>query len=71
MTKRTVSPGIGMITYTDASGRRRIGQAGEEVDVHPDDVARFNRVSGGTPQQKAVSPTKKAAPVKKAARRKT
>ena len=44
MTKKTVN--AGMCTYTDVSGARRIATAGEEVDVHPDDVGRFNKVNG-------------------------
>jgi len=46
MTRRTINAGLGMCTYTDVNGVTRIGVAGEEVDVHPADVARFNKVNG-------------------------
>jgi hypothetical protein len=63
MTTRTVQ--IGMTTYTDVNGARRIGQTGEEVDVHADDLARFDRVNGGAPAED--KPVKKAAPARKKA----
>jgi hypothetical protein len=53
---------IGMVTYTDPDGVRRIGQAGETVDVHDDDVARFDRVNSTAPEEQAPKkrPAKKA-----------
>ena len=66
MTTRTVQ--LGMATYTDPDGVRRIGVHGEQVDVDPGDVARFDAVSGGAPASKPAP--KKAAPKKKAAPRK-
>ena len=56
--ERTVT--IGMVTYADADGRRRIGQAGETVDVPADDVARFDRINGTVPEAKPAP--KKQAP---------
>ena len=44
MTERTVN--LGMCTYTDVNGARRIGQLGEVVNVHPNDLARFAEVNG-------------------------
>jgi hypothetical protein len=71
MTRRTINAGIGMCTYTDVNGVTRIGVAGEEVDVHPADVARFNKVNGiityEAPAKKA--PAKKATPQTKPARK--
>jgi hypothetical protein len=67
MTERTVQ--LGMTTYTDVNGQRRIGLAGEKVDVAVDDVERFDRVNGGAPEGSAAP--KKAAPKKRAARRRT
>jgi hypothetical protein len=58
VTERTVQ--IGMATYTDVNGARRIGLAGEEVDVHPDDLARFDKANGGAPEGSAP-PKKRAA----------
>ena len=43
---------IGLATYTDADGVRRIGVAGEEVDVHADDLKRFDGLNGGAPAPK-------------------
>ena len=63
MTARTVN--AGMVTYTDRAGVRRIGTAGEQVDVHPDDLKRFAEVNGSIEVQ---APTKKAAPTKKQGR---
>ena len=57
MTTRTVN--LGMVTYTDANGVRRIGLQGEQVDVHPDDLARFAAVNGII---EVAAPAKKAAP---------
>jgi hypothetical protein len=61
MTERRVT--IGLVTYTDVSGARRIGQQGETVQVHADDVERFDTVNGTV--KKAPSPAKKAAPRRK------
>jgi hypothetical protein len=63
MTKREVA--IGMATYTDVDGARRIGLAGEQVDVHADDVARFDAVNGTAPPRKTAAPQKRAAPRRK------
>ena len=43
MTKRTVEQGF--TTYVDASGATRFAVAGEEVDVHASDLARFDKVN--------------------------
>jgi hypothetical protein len=43
-----------MVTYTDAEGVRRYGVAGEHVNVHDDDLERFDRVNGGAPQRSAA-----------------
>lgn len=66
MTKRTVV--IGMVTYIDADGARRIGVAGEQVDVHADDLERFDAVQGIV-RVDVPAPKKQAA--KKAAPKKT
>jgi hypothetical protein len=59
-----------MVTYTDPDGVRRYGVEGEQVDVHADDLARFDKVNGGAPQGDAApkkqTPAKKAQPAKKA-----
>ena len=74
VTERTVQ--IGMATYTDVNGARRIGQAGETVDVAADDIERFDRINGPAPepkpavQKKAAPVRKKATPQKRAVRRK-
>ena len=68
MTERTVT--IGMVTYVDADGARRIGQAGETVDVAAgDSLARFDRING-TPATPAAKPAVKKAAPRKAAPRK-
>lgn len=43
MGKRTVRAGF--IVYTDASGRPVTGYFGDEVDVHEDDLERFDRLN--------------------------
>ncbi len=67
MTMRTVQ--IALATYTGADGVRRIGQQGEQVDVHPDDLARFAAVNGiievQAPAKKRATPKKRAAPRRK------
>ena len=69
MTTRTVQ--LGMSTYTDVDGVRRIGVQGERVDVDPGDVTRFDRANGTAPEGKPVKrAAKKTAPRKKAAPRK-
>jgi hypothetical protein len=60
VTKRTVN--LGACTYVDVNGAQRFGVAGETVDVHPDNLERFSRVNGSTPETK---PAKKAAPRRK------
>lgn len=69
MTTRTVA--IGLVTYTDVNGVRRIGQAGEQVDVHPDDLARFAAVNGVIEVEAPSKPAPRKAPQKRAARRRT
>lgn len=44
MATRTVT--ITIATYTDINGVQRIGQQGEQVQVHPDDLKRFSEVNG-------------------------
>lgn len=48
-TKTTRVVRLGMASYIDADGVPRIGLHGEEVLVHADHVARFDRLNG-TPQ---------------------
>ena len=60
MTERTVQ--LGMTTYTDVNGERRIGQAGEQVNVADGDLKRFDKLNGGAP--KDAPSTKRARPRK-------
>ena len=71
MTMRTVQ--IGLATYTDTAGQRRIGQQGEQVDVAADDTERFDMINSGTAARapEAKPAPRKAAPKRKAAPRKT
>ena len=68
MATRTVQ--VAIATYTDENGARRIGQAGEVVNVHPDDLARFAEVNGIVEVQAPSKPAPKKAPRKRAAPRK-
>jgi len=43
MAARTVK--LGFVVYTDVDGRATHGNMGEEVDVHEDDLARFDRLN--------------------------
>jgi|GEM_PF-3134352 len=45
MAKRTVHTTLA--SYFDVEGNRRIGRQGEEVDVHPDHVAHFDKANVG------------------------
>jgi len=63
MTRKTINSGLGACTYTDVNGVTRIGVAGEEVDVHPDDVKRFAAANGII--EVAAAPQKRAAPKRK------
>lgn len=47
MAVRTVGTGIG--TYLSQDGQWRFGMLGDEVDVHDDDVERFDRLNGPAP----------------------
>lgn len=44
MATRTINLGIG--TYLTSDGHWRFGMLGDEVDVHEDDVERFDRLNG-------------------------
>lgn len=44
MPKRTIK--IGLASYLNADGLEQFGLFGAEVDVHPDDVERFDRLNG-------------------------
>lgn len=44
MVTRTIGTGIG--TYLSHDGHWRFGMLGDEVDVHEDDVERFDRLNG-------------------------
>jgi len=76
MLTRTIQ--IGMCTYIDPNGVRRIGQQGEQVNVHADDVKRFDAINGGPrgrdsdPEAKtaARAPQPKPAPKKRGRPRK-
>ena len=65
MTKRTVN--TGMVTYIDTDGVQRMGLAGEEVDVHPDNLSRFAALNGGVEVEAPSKPAPKKAPQKRAA----
>lgn len=43
MARRTIRTGIG--SYVDTAGRNQFGMLGDEVDVHEDDVERFDRLN--------------------------
>ena len=49
MATRTVRAGF--IVYTDKSGRPVTGYLGDEVDVHKDDVDRFDRLNPAAPEE--------------------
>ena len=51
-----------LATYVDEEGIRRYGLAGETVNVHADDVERFDEAQGVITVE---APTKKAAPKKR------
>ena len=62
--KREVTQGF--TTYVDASGARRFALAGDTVDVHADDVKRFDSINGGAPEpSSSTAPEKQARPAKK------
>jgi hypothetical protein len=66
MTRRTVRSGL--MTYVGPDGVQRFGVAGDEVDVHPDHLKRFDEVNGGAPEQQDAEPkqpAKKATTAKK------
>lgn len=48
MTARQVA--VGMVTYTDPSGVPRFGVQGETVQVHSNDLKRFDALNGGAPK---------------------
>ncbi len=52
-----------MVTYTDTSGVPRFAFAGDEIDVHPDHVARFDAVDAPATEQQDAEPKQ---PAKKA-----
>ncbi len=43
MAERTIRYGI--VTYRGVDGRTRFGQLGDVVDVHEDDIERFDRLN--------------------------
>lgn len=51
MPKRTVRTGVA--TYLGADGMWRFGVQGATVDVHPDDLARFDRLNPDAPSKRA------------------
>lgn len=70
--KRTVV--VGLMTYQRPDGRHRLAYAGDEVEVHPDFLERFDRINvlqGPEPAaaepEPEPEPAKKAAPAKKTA----
>ena len=72
MTTRTVT--IALATYTGVDGVRRIGAQGEQVNVHADDVQRFDAVNGGGVREGSAPPPptpRKQAPKKRAPRKRT
>lgn len=52
MAVRTVRAGF--IVFTDKSGRPVTGYLGDEVDVHKDDVERFDRLNPEAPEEPEV-----------------
>lgn len=62
MTKRQVQQGLA--SYRDADGVWRHALAGTEVDVHADDLKRFDEANGTAPEKKAPA-KKQAAPKRK------
>ncbi len=61
MTARTVT--IGLASYVDPDGVRRIGLAGETVQVHADHVKRFDELNGAPPKD-TPAPKRRARPRK-------
>jgi hypothetical protein len=61
VTKRQVQQGL--LSYRDADGAWRHALQGEEVDVHADDLKRFDEANGGEPE--GAAPAKKATAPKK------
>jgi hypothetical protein len=59
MAKRTVHTTLA--SYFDVEGNRRIGRQGEEVDVHPDHIAHFDKANVGVTAP-AAAPAAAAAP---------
>lgn len=54
MPKRTVK--VGLAAYVDEDGLNRWGWEGEEVNVHPDHVERFDEFSGGGADESEPAP---------------
>lgn len=54
MAVRTVRAGF--IVYTDTAGRPVTGYLGDEVEVHEDDVERFDRLNPEEPEKADVEP---------------
>ncbi|AXA95457.1 hypothetical protein [Microbacterium sp. PM5] len=53
MAKRTIRAGI--VTYRAADGREGVfGFLGDEVDVHKDDLERFDRLNPAEPEKNDV-----------------
>ena len=48
----------GLVTYRDADGKTTHGLLGETVDVHEDDLERFDRLNG-TPEGEQAKPAAK------------
>ncbi|WP_248240566.1 hypothetical protein [Microbacterium kunmingense] len=54
MAARTVRAGF--IVFTDAAGRPQTGYLGDEVDVHDDDLERFDRLNPEEAPPEVVEP---------------
>lgn len=55
MAARTIRSGIG--TYQDVDGQWRHGVLGDEVDVHEDDLDRFDRLNPAAPDEPEAEKT--------------
>lgn len=75
MAERTIRTGIG--TYQRPDGQWSFGTFGEVVDVHEDDVARFDRLNPAEPEgerseseseSEAETPAESSAPARRASK---
>lgn len=58
MAKRTIKTGVG--TYVDRKGLHQFGLMGAEVDVHVDDLERFDRFNVGPAPEPEPEPANSA-----------